>query len=445
MYDLQLRRFSLDVALTFARQFLAGLLKLCIILLIANALGPKGAGSWSVAQLLPNTLGQLLNLGLVSASVYFVASKKFELEYVWAVSRDMTVALAAIGSLVGVAVVSMAGETIFPGVDLSLLLVAVGIFPLTLLNGVVAGLFQARQDFRHYNILALAEPTVTLTLIAMLWVTTGLTLISALLAAVVGYGATLLLGLVFLSGNLRLWAPATRSHLEYLRPALRYGVFSHLGNLVSFLNYRLDIYLVNLFLGPAATGIYTVAVRLGEQVWVVSQAVSTVIFPRLSAMRSAASLRNELTVVVSRATLWASAIVGAALLIVSEPLIAVLFGIEFQAASWVLALLLPGIVVLSGARVLANDLAARNMVAANFYISLGLLVANVVGTLLLIPPFGLAGAAISTSVAYGLHMGTLLVVRHRLTRDAWWHTIVPQLSDVQALLALAQKLARRAL
>lgn len=438
---LNARKLTLDIVLTFSRQFAAGFLKLGVILLIARTLGPEGAGSWSVAQFLPATLGQLLNLGLVSANVYFVASRRAEIQEVWEASRDLALMMALAGILVGMMVVGLAGDIVFPGVDSTLLFLALGIFPVTLFNGLVTGLFQAQRDFRHYNILALTEPVVTLALMGVLWTTTGLSLISAMLVTIIGYGATLVLGLLFLRRHLRLWTP-TRDRLGYLRPALRYGIVAHLSNLVTFLNYRLDIYLVNLFLGPAATGIYTIAIRLVEQLWILSQAVSTVIFPLLSALHAEISSHDLLTVVIARATLWASTAAGLALLFLGGPLIGILFGHEFEQATGVLALLLPGVVLLACARVLANDLASRGKVAINFYISIGLLVINVVGTLLLIRPFGLAGAAIASSIAYALSLVAQLFVHSKMSSQKWWKTLLPQPEDLRWLKELLGKLHR---
>ena len=82
MKALGLRRLSLDMALTFGREFFAGLLQLGIILFISRLLGPEGAGAYTVALLLPTLLSQLLNLGMASANVYFVASKQFSLTHV---------------------------------------------------------------------------------------------------------------------------------------------------------------------------------------------------------------------------------------------------------------------------------------------------------------------------------------------------------------------------
>src|SRR5680860_722507 len=118
--------------------------------------------------------------------------------------------------------------------------------------------------------------------------------------------------------------------LGYLRPALRYGAKAHLGNLASFLNYRMDIFLVNLFVGPAGAGLYSIAVRLVEQLWMISRAVSTVLLPPLSAMMGDDAGRRRLTPMIARFVLWGTLLVAGMLAAVAAPLIEALFGAEFR-------------------------------------------------------------------------------------------------------------------
>lgn len=433
----QFKSIGIDIALTFARQFLAGLLKLGIIFLIARLLGANGAGIYSISLLLPTVLSQMLNLGLVSANVYFIASRRFELQQVWSSSRDLVLFMALIGTLLGGGAVLLAGETLFPGADTALLLFALGIYPTALLNGLVTGIYQAQQDFRLYNILVLIEPIVTMVLLFLLWIADSFTLVWVLAATLAGYACTSLVGLFCLSRSTRLWA-VSHDRWAYLQPALQYGVMAHLSNLVTFLNYRLDIYLVNLFLGPAATGIYTIAVRLAEQVWIISQAVSTVIFPRLSALHDQVSDRDLLTVTIARMTFWISFAASLLLLLLARPFTELFFGAEFDPTSSVLVFLLPGIAILACSRVLANDLAARGKIVLNFIFALVVLIVNIIATLAFIPLWGLVGAALATSLTYGMDFLVRLILHRRISTVPWWRILAPQPDDVRWLRRLGK-------
>ncbi|WP_269851929.1 oligosaccharide flippase family protein [Methanosarcina horonobensis] len=52
---------------------------------------------------------------------------------------------------------------------------------------------------------------------------------------------------------------------NYTKECLGYGWKAHLSNILAFVNYRADLFLVNFFLTPAATGIYLIAVQIAEK------------------------------------------------------------------------------------------------------------------------------------------------------------------------------------
>ncbi len=429
---LGLRQTGINIAITFGRQFLAGLLQLGIILVIARTLGPSGAGGFAVAMLLPTLLSQVLNLGLVSANVYFVASRQFNAVEAWVVSRDLALVMGAIGLAFGTGLIFWAGSAVFPGVARDELLVAIIIFPPSLMIGMVSSLFHAWQDFRAFNLLTLVQPAVALTVIFPLMVVTGISLIQVLTIIVLSYLVALVTALWLLSRRMNLLASGV-ARSRYLRPALRYGVKVHLSNLVSFLNYRLDLFLVNLFAGPAAAGIYSVAVRLVEQLWMISQAVSTVILPHLSSLSDADKNRRELTPIIARIVLWSTMLAAGALAAIVQPLIVLLFGTGFDGAATVILVLLPGVVLFSCARVLANDLAARGLVGVNLVLALVVLAVNALANIILIPVYGAVGAAAATSFAYVFSLLLRLVLHRRISQLIWWHAIVPLPEDFRRL------------
>jgi O-antigen/teichoic acid export membrane protein len=427
-----LRRTAGDIGLTFARQFLAGLMQLGILLIVARELGPEGAGGFAIALLLPTLMSQLLNLGLTPANVYFIASKQFSLELAWAATRDIMLAVTLAGVTIGTLLIIWLGEWAFPGIDVRILLAALMIFPFSLLLSVIVGLFQAMQDFRTFNIAVLAQPVLAVLGILLVWIFGQVTLLNTITIVVLANVVALCISLRLLSRRVSLRVrPAAR--FAYLRPALSYGVKAHLSNILAFLNYRLDVFLVNLIVGTAAAGIYTVAVRLVEQLWMVSKATSTVIFPRLSAMHGDEAAKREFTPIIARSVLWVTLLGAGVLAILAVPLITLLFGKEFIGASAVLFLLLPGVVLFSCARVLANDMASRGHVGMNLALAGLVLIVNVFANLWLIPKYGVMGAAGATTIAYTTIFVICLVLQRYITGTQWWQFVLPMREDVQLL------------
>lgn len=430
--SLPLRGTVINILMTFSRQFLAGLMQLGLLMVITRVLGPEGAGSYAVALLLPTMMSQLLNLGLASANIYFVASRQFPLERVWAASRDLMAMVVLFGITMGSALILMASDTLFPGVPQPVLLMALVIFPFSLMMSIVAGMFQALQDFRSFNLAVIAQPALALTGAFALWAGGAVNLVALLGVVSLSHAVALGLALSILRHRLSLFRDFG-GHIPYLRKALVYGVKAHLGNILTFLNYRLDLFLVNLLAGPAAAGLYIVAVRLVEQLWIVSQAVSTVIFPRLAAMAGDEAARRRFTPLVARIVLWITLFGAGLLAAIARPLIEVLFGAEFADASLAVMILLPGVVLAASARVLANDLAARGRVGINLGLAAFALVINTTANLMLIPPFGIAGAAAATSLAYTVIFLVRLVLQRFIAKTLWWTILIPTPGDVQML------------
>ena len=65
-----------DISTVFFRHILAGLIQLTFFLIAAKELGSQEFGQYAVALLLPTILAQFFNLGLPTANVYLVASKR---------------------------------------------------------------------------------------------------------------------------------------------------------------------------------------------------------------------------------------------------------------------------------------------------------------------------------------------------------------------------------
>lgn len=187
---------------------------------------------------------------------------------------------------------------------------------------------------------------------------------------------------------------------DYSRKVLSYGWKAHLSNILAFVNYRADIYLVNLILSPATTGIYVIAVQIAERLWILSQAVSTVLLPRLSSMHDDPGGRLKLTQRAGLVVFLASAAVSAAAAVLLDWMIAPVFGKVYEEALPAFVWLLPGVVAASGSRVYANCIAAAGKPEWNMYVSFLVMIINIVGNIILIPEYGIVGAALATSLSY---------------------------------------------
>jgi O-antigen/teichoic acid export membrane protein len=409
------------------RQVSAALLGLFSQILIARFYGPAGNGIIAVALLLPTTLATFLNLGITPANVYFVASSQVSLRKAWFTTARLGGLICLAGTAIGISAIQLRPQW-FTGVPPLALWLAMATFPPSLFVGLISGLFQAQQDFKLFNKLGLLQPIIQLVLVALLmafrlrdpsWV-----LVATLLSSV------LVLAVSFLALRSQLKEPHEYYPLSYKWKALSYGYKAHLSNILAFVNYKADIFLVNIFLGPASAGLYVVAVNIAERLWILSQASSAIVLPRLSQLSSNHKLRDELTPLLARWILATTALVAFIVAVTAPTILPLVFGNHFQASATPLLYLLPGIVAGSASRVFANDIAARGRPELNMATSVIVVIANIVGNIVLIPSFGLAGAAIATTLAYSLNLALRLWMHCQFTGIAPIYSLVIQPTDI---------------
>jgi len=144
----------------------------------------------------------------------------------------------------------------------------------------ILSIFQGMQKFKEYNLLLLTKPFLTLLFVIALVLSDNTDMTTLIAAYLLTVFLTLILSVFLLQKYLKL--DVIESEENYTKKALNYGYKAHLSNILAFVNYKADIFLVNLLMNPASAGIYVIAVQLSEKLWMLSQAVSTVLLPRLS-------------------------------------------------------------------------------------------------------------------------------------------------------------------
>jgi O-antigen/teichoic acid export membrane protein len=420
------------IILTFMRQFSAGLLQLGIMLMIARALGEEGLGAFAIIILTPTIFSQALSLGLSVSITYFVSAKIFHLEEAYRITRDVLLSLAALGTICAWLVLSAYGDTIFPKIDKALLIWVIWAMPFALLNMGMMGMFQGLEDFKSFNRLSIVQPLITFIIVSAASLSSVLTLPLAVGALVIGHVVGFSFGVYLVSRHTRVLGKAPQRY-TYLRQALPYGFKAYLANLTAFLTYRIDLFLVNFFLGPASTGLYVAAVRLGEQLWLISQAVSAVIFPRLASMVNDEDGRRRLTPMIARYVFWVTVLGALTIALFSDFFLRLLFGPSFGAATITLHILLPGIVIFSVARIIANDLAARGRVSINLGMSISVLVGNTILNYIAIPWYGMEGAAAATLTTYTIATIALLFIGRHVMQAKFLSFLCPQPGDLTVI------------
>lgn len=225
-----------------------------------------------------------------------------------------------------------------------------------------------------------------------------------------------------------------------------YSVPCYLGNVLQFLNYRLDVFLVTFFCGERELGLYMTAVGVAQLLWMPSAAMQTVLFPRLTSLTDEAH-RVANAAQVARVMVAMSLVMGATLALVARWAVPLVYGDRFTPSVLPLWLLLPGITAFCLPQVLCAYISAIGKPQINLWVAAVALVVTVVLLLSLVPIIGMIGAAIASTASYSVTSLLTVLIFRRLTGCRLRDTLLLNRSDLQListrLIATWRRLARK--
>jgi O-antigen/teichoic acid export membrane protein len=220
---------------------------------------------------------------------------------------------------------------------------------------------------------------------------------------------------------------------DTLRAMLRQGGWVQAANLLQLLNYRLAYYLIERWVGLAALGVYSVTTQLAESAWLGPKSLGTVLYARISNTELSEQHRGT-TIAILKASVALAAGVVLILLMVPDPLYAMFFGRDVKGVQPLLLVLVPGLLGMAASQAYSHYFSGVGLNRHNAIGSGIGLACTVVFGFWLIPAHGLAGAAITASVAYSANALYQMVFFLRATGAAF-RDLMPRPSDLGLLRA----------
>jgi stage V sporulation protein B len=426
--------------LTFGIQMIQVASGVAIAILVTRLTGAHGKGAYSLMGLVVSIATLAAGLGIGSAAIYHIGRKTFPLEK--ATGTLVTVTLAS--TVVSTAAVGLTfllfSHSYFHEITNVQLWIGLAGLPFFQLATGAGNILLGLNRVVQFAVVNLFQVVVTLCIQLGLTVAGRLTLDLALGAWVIGLAAGLVLSLSMIGRRASLrpafeW-PIFRSYVSY-------GAQAYIANLLFLFNYRLDSLIVNGLIGVASLGIYSIAVSMAELLWYLANSISLVMFPHISGLSRAEA--DRITPIVTRNTLLMTLIAAIAMFLLGRWIILVVFGPAMLPALLPLWLLLPGIVTLSAGKVISSYLSGIGRPRYGAYLSVPMVVLTVIFDVVLIPRFGIAGAAIASSIVYSTATGVSLWVFLRMSGRGLWETLVVQPEDFnryrQALRSMRRQLA----
>ncbi|MGE4425273.1 MAG: oligosaccharide flippase family protein [Solirubrobacteraceae bacterium] len=414
---------------------------------VARLLGGDGTGSFALALSVIAVQTVIGSLGFLRGGAYFVRSGRWAPRDAFSVSQWAALALGMAGAALAILV-----RLVLPAPfgDLTVTQTALAALALPASLSWFFGSYVALADdhFEGFVIPPALQSGSAMVLVLVLGLEFGLTgTIVALLASQICAAA-----LTFWFGYRRLGRVAHRpdplSPGDQLRRAIRFGLKGYASNALQILNYRVDVLLLASVATSAAVGSYAVAIGVTTTLWLLPQAVSDVVFPRVASLSAeqsndadrqrafveTKSLRHVVLVVLLGAVVLAGAMV---LLIVP------IYGSDFEDAVELGLIRLPGVMLLGLAGVMSATFVGRGRPEYSLYIALMVTPCTMIFYAILIPTFGATGAAAASSLSFALSFMLSLHFYRRTIGEPIGHRLVPTRSEIRDYVALLPQIRAR--
>lgn len=416
-------RFAVDMLSIINSDILAMILNIVASIILARILGPEKRGIVATVLAIPFMVFPLAEMGIRQTAAYFVGKDILDEKKVYETLGGLLIVLSVLGML----------ATLLIGVFNGLhnrygwinLILASSYIPFNMIFSAIKGVLIGRRALVTISVSTVVIPITYIILMIPLGLVDTYQVEWAIFAMVcsTAIGAVNILIQFRKFGKLK-----PRYEADLLKQFLSLGFIYALTIFVASLNYRLDVVILERLSNAEEVGIYSIAVRLAEILWMIPNALSLVNFSY------SASANNQLnqslrTAKMMRIVLLMALIPGTILFFLSTKIITLVYGIDYIKSGAAVQAILPGVWFALVFKMLNSDLAGRGLpkVSLSAY-GLGIIV-NVVLCLLWIPDHGSVGASWASSVSYFV-VAAIMIVRYiQVTKLGLAELLLPRVSD----------------
>jgi O-antigen/teichoic acid export membrane protein len=185
--------------------------------------------------------------------------------------------------------------------------------------------------------------------------------------------------------------------IKLMIETIKFGVFPMLSALLITMNYNIDIIMLKFFVDFKNIGYYSVGVALANQVWLIPDAFKDVLFSKTAKSDAIEDIKLSI-----KTNLYVSAVIIFLIVFWGRAVLTILYGIEYLPAYSVTVLILTGLIPMIFYKMIISLFNAKGMQKLSFGILFASVILNIGSNLMLIPIYGILGAAFSSVLSYTL-------------------------------------------
>ena len=405
-----MRGLTGNILRTFSIQVPSIIISIVSGIFLTRLLGAEGKGVYAVFYANIEIMVMVFILGCDMGVIYFGSNKNISDGKLQGIAIYTLIIFIP---LVSIAVLFLKMDFLFPdyydGQFFKLFLI--GTFILMLVNTLFGAFLRTVKAFKAVNRIALINSIFNVSTYAVLFYLNSQGMITITIKFIFATS------LIILLLNTLMWLYSFSKKIQLhpvfnlllkndILPFFKYIFPVFISLIINFLNYRFDIWLVSYYEGNIQLGLYVLAANFAMFILLYSKIIGGVMMPYLSENDN--EQRKKYFTTYSRINFVSVVSMVIFLAIIGNWLLVFLYGKEFANSGEPFNILLVGMVFTAMSQLFSIMLFSKgkNNIAliAN---SVGL-VATILLDILLIPKYGIMGAAVATSISYFLLFAVLL-------------------------------------
>lgn len=378
----------------FVIQMLTLVISFVPSILISRTLGPEMKGRYDLFNLLCSYVTEFGLLGFGAGLLFYQMAKEHSLAAIHGTgivfSLIMSIVVSGIGWLT-----SGLWKNAFTGLPTRFIVMVFCLSPFLfyklLMGNILLGMNRALISY----IISLITGIVDAVLVFVLYRCEQLSYITIIylvsIESVIISGA----GIWYISVH----GEGIRFEWDLMRKALKYGLVTYIGAMANSILFKIDLLFLNYIKGNEAVGIYSVAVRWAEMLFLMDSAIGAASLYKVGSLEKKEA--RILTLRTMRLQALISGLIGFGMIFLAYPMILFIYGEAYVEATYPLIILLPGIVCWSVGKI-ASQYVVYKLGKAQWctYATIAGSILNVCLNLFLIPRAYLCGAALASTISY---------------------------------------------
>jgi O-antigen/teichoic acid export membrane protein len=376
---------------------------LAVGIILSRILGAAGFGLYSSIIVVPIIVIGFTQLGIRRSAIYHIGNKLLPEEHIVSALFILLLYTSALSILICGFVFFFSESQPFDPLIIALVLLTI---PLLLTNVFAGGVFLGKEDIRRASIVNAGPTILTLVFTALFVWILKLSVLGAFLAIA-------LANFIMLFYTYRIiiiqyhYNITWKYHEGIIKSMVKLGIVNAIAIFIMQLNYRLDILMLRKLSSLEQVGYYSLAMQIAEQLWHIPFAIESIVLSRSANTQDDKPVHRTVASIF-RVSLLIALVAGIAIFFVAPYLVPLVFGKEYVSSVAMIQVVLPGILILVGFRILNSRLTGMGKPQIAIYTFVPALVINFILNLFLIPAYGGVGASWSTNVSYAA--GSLIFI-----------------------------------